>query len=198
MRSRLAVFILLVVSLIFGLLFARQMYRAQSLPRVQFAEKKLRLLTYSTFVGANGPGGEILDQFKKDHGCEWDVVTAGDAGLMVERLKMANASVPFDIVLGLDQFLLAEAKAAGPWKTITIDRSGWFELPSADGFVPFDWSPMSFVYRQGEVPPPQNFHDLLDARFRGKSPSRTRAPVRPAGNFTIGCVRLRASIAWNS
>lgn len=162
---------MLVVTAVFGLLIARQLYLSRGLPHAQFADKKLRILTYSTFVGASGPGGAILDRFKKEHGCELEVLTAGDAGLLLERLKISQASVPFDVVLGLDQLLLDEARGLGPWKSVQFSHEGWHEealTGGSDPFVPFDWSPMTFVYRQGEVEPPQTFAELLNPRFAGQ------------------------------
>lgn len=118
MRSRLTVFLILAVALIFGLLFARQAYLSKDLPRAQFEQKKIRLLTYSTFMGASGPGGDLVAAFKARTGQDVEVVTAGDAGLLLERLKIAEAGVPFDVVIGLDQLMLGEAERQFQWKEL--------------------------------------------------------------------------------
>ncbi len=157
MRNRLVVFLLLGVCLVFVLLFGRQVYLGRGLPRAQFSDKKIRVLTYSTFIGSSGPGREIVDRFKKAHGCDVEVVTSGDAGLLLERLRMAQASTPFDVVIGLDQMMLEDARNKSKWKRVE-DKE----------FVAFDWSPMTFVYRKGAIEPPKTFDELLDPRFKGR------------------------------
>ena len=49
MRGRLAIFILLGVAFVFALLFTRKAYLERDLPRQEFEQKKLRILTYSSF-----------------------------------------------------------------------------------------------------------------------------------------------------
>jgi thiamine transport system substrate-binding protein len=169
-RNRLTVVLILGVGLVFALLFARQLHLSRGLPRQEFENKKLRVLTYSTFVSATGPGGEIFARFKSEHGCELEVVTTGDAGLLLERLRLTQGSVPFDVVIGLDQFMLNEARAKGEWKDLGLEREEWAPAVKAAAtdptFVPFDWSPMTFIYREGTVEPPHRFEDLLEARFK--------------------------------
>lgn len=171
-RSRLTVFVILAVSLVFGLLFAREMLNGNKLPRAEMTDRKLRILTYSTFVGPMGPGPEIFNTFKKQNNCDIDVVSVNDAGLLLERLKLAPASQPFDLVIGLDQYLLGEAAAQFQWKALSVANPG--ELHSeavafgTSPFIPYDWSPLGFIYRQGEVEPPREMKDLLKESYKGK------------------------------
>jgi thiamine transport system substrate-binding protein len=168
MRGRLAVFLILAVAIIFALLFGRQAYLSKDLPRAQFEQKKLRILTYSTFMGATGPGSDLIEKFKSETGQTVEVVTAGDAGLLLERLKMAEASVPFDVVIGLDQLLLEEAQKQFAWKEQFFGTSGRHPiLAEYDNkfFVPYDWSPLSFVYKKSDAPVPQTIDDLLDPKY---------------------------------
>ncbi|NJL25999.1 MAG: hypothetical protein HC902_13085 [Calothrix sp. SM1_5_4] len=84
---------------------------------------------------------------------------------MLERLKLAQAGVPFDLVIGLDQLLLPEARAAFAWKELAVDSVDFHPEAAAmtdSKFVAFDWSPLSFVYRGGKGGPvPEKFDDLL-------------------------------------
>jgi thiamine transport system substrate-binding protein len=168
-RSRLVIFLILFVSLVFGLFFARAAYRARYLPREQFTEHKLRVLTYSTFVGASGPGSAIVGRFQSENDCKVEILTAGDAGLLLERLKLAQAGgVPFDVVLGLDQLMLDDASERFEWHAIDPgkpDLKPEMATHLRKNFVPFDFSPLSFIYRQGGVVPPANFNDLLSSRY---------------------------------
>jgi thiamine transport system substrate-binding protein len=168
-RSRLTVLLLGGVSLVFAFLFARQMNMSRNLPHEQFATKKFRILTYGTFVSATGPGGRLFDDFKKSKGCDIEVVTVSDAGLLLERLKLSRD--PIDLVIGFDQLSVPRAAAEVKWKPIPafehLHKEVLLHGMSAD-FLPYDWSPMTFIFRDGTTPPPQNFSDLLDARFKNK------------------------------
>lgn len=169
MRSRLSLFLILGVALVFGLLFGRQAYLSKDLPRQKFELKKIRILTYSTFVGSAGPGFELIHSFKSQCDCDVEVVTAGDAGLLLERLKLAQANLPFDVVIGVDQMLLAQAEEQFQWREMFFGNSGRHPVLSeytSKHFVPYDWSPMTFVFRRGNFPVPEKFDDLLKPEFK--------------------------------
>lgn len=170
LRSRLVVFLILLGALIVGLSFGRQLYRYRDLPRERYQERKLRLLTYSSFVSSTGPGPDIIKKFEEDNHCKVDVVSAGNAGLLLERLKVGEAGVPFDIVIGLDQPMLDEAAARFEWLPQVFASSSRhptlaeFTHPN---FVPYDWSPMTFVYRKNSKGPvPKSFSDLTKPEFK--------------------------------
>jgi thiamine transport system substrate-binding protein len=169
LRNRLTVFILLLVAIVFCLLVARQAWLNHDLPRDRFAVKKLRVLTYSSFVGSIGPGSELFDLFKKEKNCDVEVLTAGDAGLLMERLKLAQTSVPVDVVIGLDQLQLSAARKKSNWRPLPLPDGDWAGEAMRDRpefFLPFDWSVMTFVYREGEAVPPRSFADLTDAKYK--------------------------------
>jgi thiamine transport system substrate-binding protein len=169
MRSRLAVLITLGVALVFGLLFGRQAYLSRDLPRRDFELKKIRILTYATFAGPSGPGAELIAQFKKTCNCEVEVVTAGDAGILLERLKLAQAGQPFDLVIGVDQMLMRQAEEQFDWREMFFGNSGRHPVLSeytSKHFVPYDWSPMTFVFRKGDFAVPGKLDDLLKPEFK--------------------------------
>lgn len=172
MRSRLTVLLLVISTLIVGLLFGRELYRHRDLPRAQLQRKKLRVLTYSSFVGATGPGAEIIKKFETDHDCDVEVTTAGDAGLLLERVKLAEASVPFDVVLGFDQLQLPEADRQITWQSQVFASSGRHPIVAEFAhphFVPFDWSPMTFIYRKSSgIKPPVTLGALTNSAYKNK------------------------------
>lgn len=156
--------IVLITAAVFGLIFARSAIKSRGLDREAYTDKKLRILTYATFVGASGPGSAILNRFQAGKNLKIEVQTAGDAGLLLERLKLAQASsIPFDVVIGLDQLMLEDAKARFQWKSLAPSRERWkpemLKWISPE-FVPYDFSPLSFVYRKDKVLPPTNFTAL--------------------------------------
>lgn len=169
MRGRLVIFIMLGVALVFGLLFGRQAYLSRDLPREKFETKKLRVLAYSTFVASTGAGPEIVKRFEAQCDCKVELITAGDAGLLLERLKIAEAGVPFDVVLGLDQLMLEDATRDFKWKPMFFGAEGRPEAIRAytnPSFVPFDWSPLSFVYKKDGKAVPEKVADLLQPEYR--------------------------------
>jgi len=166
----------------------------------------VRVLSYSSFLNSWGPGPEIIELFKKEVGsgitigvesdvgndagndAKIDVIVheASDAGLLLKKLEL----FPADVVIGLDQLMLPDARKARAWKPlepvselyasgVSSDRaaegSGGSNASSeSDGnipwrepdFLPYDWGPMTFIYREGEIDPPKSLLDLLHERFR--------------------------------
>jgi thiamine transport system substrate-binding protein len=174
-RSKLILFSGFLATVVFALIFGRQLRLSRDLPREAFNQPTVRLLTYASFMSANGPGKQIVTEFQKACNCKVEVVTAGDAGILLERLQLASG-IPFDVVLGLDQLMLADARERFKWRTQSLDDSNWNKEPAAlaDGsFVPVDWSPMTFVYQTEEaakkaVAVPKSFADLTSAKYRGQ------------------------------
>src|SRR3990167_5806726 len=68
----------------------------------------LRVLTHSSFDLPK----ELLAQFEKDAGVKLQIVKAGDAGEMVNKLILTKARPIADVVYGIDNTLLPRAVAA--------------------------------------------------------------------------------------
>lgn len=170
-RSRIVILLLGLTIIVGALSFFRWAMVRKDLPVDQMELTQFRVLAYTTFIGYSGPGPALIAEFKKVCNCDVQITTAGDAGLLVERLKLSQQSHPFDLVVGLDQFSKEKALEVGPWKTISLDKKPEqifdpLAIRSFDGrFIPFDYSPMTFIYREGEINPPKSLDDLLSARF---------------------------------
>jgi thiamine transport system substrate-binding protein len=108
----------------------------------------LRVMTYSSFMNGWGPGPEIAKRFQEETGLTVEFQDAGDAGLILEKLKLFSV----DVVLGLDGLSLDQARERLAWR---------------NEFEAIDWAPLAFVYREGEIEPPRTLDDLLDTRFNG-------------------------------
>lgn len=123
------------------------------------AHDTLRVMTYSSFMASWGPGPEIAKRFHKDTGVTVEFQDAGDAGLLLEKLKL----FPVDVVVGLDRLSLTLAREKLKWRALTPPIESTFAEPP---FAAFDWAPLAFVYRRGEIEPPTSIQDLLSARFK--------------------------------
>ncbi len=128
---------------------------------------KLVAYSYSSFVSSWGPGPKIVEEFTKECQCEVELVDVGDAGLLIQRLLLEKERSRADVVIGLDQLSLFQAEQIS-WRDVALRDPHWdsaFPYPKDGPFVPFDWSALAFVFRQGEVSPPTSLDDLLDSRF---------------------------------
>lgn len=110
-------------------------------------------------MSAWGPGPEIAKRFRDQTGISVEFQDAGDAGLILEKLKL----FPVDAVLGLDQLTLTQARESTDWNDLpTLESpSDWDD----NEFAAIDYAPLTFVYRKGEVEPPTSLRDLLNPRF---------------------------------
>lgn len=169
-RGRLIVFLFGGVALLVAILFARNLVRLKNTTYEQVSGKRMRILAYSSFMGSTGPGLQLVEDFKKQCQCSVEVSNAGDAGLIVERLLLSRKD-QFDLVIGLDQFALADAEKKIHWKKIALDDVAFTtEVKShvSSNFVPYDWSPMTFIYRKDEIEPPKALNDLVSEEYRAK------------------------------
>lgn len=117
-------------------------------PNAADSHDALRVMTYSSFMSSWGPGPEIAKRFRQETGVPVEFQDAGDAGLILEKLKL----FPVDTVVGLDGLSLEQAHERMKWR---------------GEFVAIDSAPLAFVYRLGEIDPPKSLNDLADKRFAG-------------------------------
>lgn len=96
----------------------------------------LRVLTHSSFDLPK----EQLAQFEKDAGVKLQVVKAGDAGEMTNKLILTRARPIADVVYGIDNTLLPRALAAGVIQPYTGPASQRMSAATLDaGVVPVDY-----------------------------------------------------------
>lgn len=127
----------------------------------------LRVLAYSSFISSWGPGPTLVRMFEHEYPrhhagnkVKVELLQAEDAGLLLAKMKL----FPADVIIGFDQFSRTQARKASSWKKHLVKEP----LFSDDEFLAFDWAPIGFVYRVGEIDPPKSLSDLLHPRFKGK------------------------------
>jgi thiamine transport system substrate-binding protein len=99
------------------------------------AAMPLRVLTHSSFDLPK----ELLAQFEKDAGVKLQIVKAGDAGEMTNKLILTKAKPIADVVYGIDNTLLPRALAAGviePYTGPAAQRTAAVAMEG--GVVPVD------------------------------------------------------------
>ena len=129
-------------------------------------KKVLRVMTYSSFVSVFGPGSYIQKEFEEICDCRVKWIKVPDSTLFVQRLSLKKDGFKTDVVLGLDQLSLRTAKVL-PWKKIKVKRDVFISPAReflTDEFIPYDWSPMSFLARtkMDEM----NFSNLLEEKYK--------------------------------
>jgi thiamine transport system substrate-binding protein len=132
---------------------------------VQAAEKTLTIYTYESFTAEWGPGPKVKAAFEKVCNCTVDYVSLGDGVALLTRLKMEGAATKADIVLGLDNNLIQEAKDTGLLAEHGIDTSG-VTVPGGFNdpvFVPYDYGHFAVVYDTETVKnPPKSLKELVE------------------------------------
>lgn len=100
------------------------------------APTPLRVLTHSSFDLPK----DQLAQFEKDAGVKLEIVKAGDAGEMTNKLILTRARPVADVVYGIDNTLLPRALAAGVIEPYTGPAAQRISAATLDdGVVPVDY-----------------------------------------------------------
>lgn len=137
----------------------------------EIPKSSLRIMTYSSFIQSWGAGPQIEKIFKQETGIDIHWINAGNAGLLIERLKFKQDIDQPDLVIGFDQFSIDEARKNFSWLKMSEPRHEKLVLPQGAhyrDFLAYDWGPMTFIFRDGEMMPPKSLTDLLNPEYHNK------------------------------
>lgn len=131
------------------------------------AEKPtLTVYTYDSFAAEWGPGPLIKERFEKECDCELKLVSLGDGVALLNRLRMEGKKSKADIILGLDNNLIAAAEETGLFSPANVDTSK-LKLPiewDHQTFIPYDYGYFAFIYNKEKIQnPPTSMNALLDS-----------------------------------
>ncbi|MGF1803835.1 thiamine ABC transporter substrate binding subunit [Aliivibrio sifiae] len=131
------------------------------------AANTLTVYTYDSFAADWGPGPTIEAAFEAQCGCDLKLVALDDGVSILNRLRLEGKNAKADIVLGLDNNLMAEAKATGLLAQHQVNTDsvtvpgGWNDTT----FVPYDFGYFAFVYNKEKVAnPPKSLKELVENR----------------------------------
>ena len=134
------------------------------IPMSLFAKEELNILTYGSFTSEWGPGPSIQKSFESQCNCNINWITADSSGALLSRVKLSNNKEGIDILLGLDDSLMTEAKASNLFESHTVNNSSLSKLNISwddNIFLPFDYGYFSFIYNKSKLSnPPTSFDDL--------------------------------------
>lgn len=129
------------------------------------AAETLTVLTYESFTAEWGPGPAVEKAFEAQCGCDLKWVAVGDGVAILNRLKLEGDSPSADIALGLDNNLIAEARATSLFAPHG-QKLDALQLPLAwtdDTFLPFDYAHFAIIYdREKLVQPPKSLDELVN------------------------------------
>ncbi|MBD1557244.1 thiamine ABC transporter substrate binding subunit [Vibrio sp. S9_S30] len=133
-----------------------------------FAEQNtLTVYTYDSFAADWGPGPTVEKAFEAQCGCNLEWVALDDGVTILNRLRLEGKNSKADIVLGLDNNLMAEAKNSGLLTEHNVDTTnvtlpgGWKDST----FVPYDYGYFAFVYNKEKLTnPPKSLKELVEKR----------------------------------
>ncbi|WP_273977002.1 thiamine ABC transporter substrate binding subunit [Vibrio parahaemolyticus] len=131
------------------------------------AENTLTIYTYDSFAADWGPGPKIEQAFEAKCGCDVNFVALDDGVSILNRLRLEGGNSKADIVLGLDNNLMAEAKKTSLLTEHNVDTAntvlpnGWSDTT----FVPYDYGYFAFVYNKEKLAnPPKSMKELVETR----------------------------------
>lgn len=129
------------------------------------AQDKLTIYTYDSFTSEWGPGPVVEKAFEAECGCDVSFVAVADGVALLNRLKLEGAGSDADIVLGLDNSLVHEARQTGLFAPHGISLEN-VEVPGGwndDVFVPYDYGYFAVIYNAETVQnPPASLKELVE------------------------------------
>lgn len=129
---------------------------------VAFAQTPvLTVMTYDSFAAEWGPGPAAEKAFEATCACDLQFVVAGDGAALLARLQLEGAASEADVVLGLDNNLVAAATATGLFAPHGTAPTHSLPVDFADpNFLPYDWGWFAFVHNTSLDPVPGSFEEL--------------------------------------
>ena len=130
----------------------------------------LTIYAYDSFV-SYGLSAKVIPAFEKMYNCTVKVITSGDAADVLSKLIFEKRHPRADIILGIDQSLLAKAKKEGvliPYEPSTISNIKNGDLIFDKDFyvTPYDYSAIAIIYDSTKIKnPPKRLHDLMEENW---------------------------------
>lgn len=136
-------------------------------------EPDLTIYAYDSFVSEWGPAGKVIPKFEKLYNVKVQLISVGDAGQVLNRAILEAKNPRADIILGIDNNLLAkalDAKVLEPYRSPNLSL-----IPEELIFdktyhiTPFDHGHFAIVFDSEKIKnPPKSFEGLLSPALRKK------------------------------
>jgi thiamine transport system substrate-binding protein len=121
----------------------------------------LTVMTYDSFAAEWGPGPAVETAFEATCACDLQFVVAGDGAAVLARVQLEGTASDADVILGLDNNLIAAATATGLFAPHGTAPTNTLPVAFADPiFLPYDWGWFAFVHNTSLVTVPKSFEEL--------------------------------------
>lgn len=129
-------------------------------------EETVNIYTYDSFTSDWGAGPKVKKAFEQQFPlCKVNYVPFESGGTLFNRVRLEGHKTKADIVLGLDNFVLDEAKKSHLFDANNVDLSK-LSLPNQwtdNSFLPYDFGTYAFVYDKNKVKnPPKSLKELVE------------------------------------
>ena len=134
-------------------------------------EKRLTIYAYDSFVSEWGPGPAVFSAFEEKYGIKLSVLSAGDAGQVLQKAIIEKDNPKADLLLGIDNNLLAKALSEDIFESYKspnlnkIPKKLIFD--NTNSVTPFDYGYFSIIYDSEKISsPPRTLEDLLKPEYK--------------------------------
>ena len=155
-------------------------------------EQKLVIYSYDSFEYL---ASEVIPKFEEKYGVKVELQLIGDAGEVLNRLILEKDNPRADLVIGIDNSLLAkaiEAEVLEPYKPENINlvpESLIFD--STFHLTPYDYGYIAINYREDMVQnPPKGLEDLTKPEWRGKLVIEDPRTSSPGAAFLLWTIAV--------
>ncbi|MFZ7215966.1 thiamine ABC transporter substrate binding subunit [[Pasteurella] aerogenes] len=126
----------------------------------------LNVYTYDSFSADWGAGPKVKALFEKaQQQCQIHYVPFDSSGTLFNRLRLEGKKTKADVVLGLDHYVLDEARKTGLFVPNKVDLTR-LSLPISwqdSTFLPYDFGQYAFIYDKTKLTnPPQTLQELIE------------------------------------
>lgn len=164
-KSSMILFVILVIGISIFSFISRE--RKSASP----ADTDLTIYAYDSFVSEWGPGPQIFPAFEDEYGIKLTVISAGDAGQVLQRAIIEKNNVNADLLIGLDNNLLSkalEADITSPYSSPNLKNiPEELIFDKTHNITPFDYGYFSIIYDSDKIKnPPASLEDLLKPEYK--------------------------------
>ncbi|TCP14101.1 thiamine transport system substrate-binding protein [Bisgaardia hudsonensis] len=126
----------------------------------------INVYTYDSFTADWGAGPKVKNLFETQYSqCKVNYVSFDSSGTLLNRVRLEGKKTKADIVLGLDNYVLEEAKKSGVFASNKVDLAK-LDLPITwkdQTFLPYDFGEYAFIYDKTKLAnPPKSLKELVD------------------------------------
>ncbi|OOF45541.1 thiamine ABC transporter substrate binding subunit [Rodentibacter trehalosifermentans] len=128
----------------------------------------LTVYTYDTFSADWSTGPKVKAGFEKQFPqCQLNYVAFDNSGTLFNRVRLDGKKIKADIVLGLDNYQIDEAKKLAIFEPNQVDLNK-LDLPlkwDDRTFLPFDFAKYAFIYDKNKLShPPKSLKELVERK----------------------------------